>query len=386
MRVSIDGLSQLVPMGTGITTVLVSLLKQFGVQAPDTHFRIYVSQEGFRALDLPSAANIEYVTISFQKSRYLRPMLELLVLPVLLQRDRCDLFFSPSNYYMPISSPVPSVLTVYDLSFKDRHARYAAWKRFYYNIRMRSALHVVDQIITISQASKDMLVAHYNVQQEDVQIIYPAIEECENWDDSYEMDAVKTKYRLFDQFILSVGTHRRKRVGMIVQALEIVRQHPSFTEMPLVIVGPPGLLEVNRDFEEGIAEEKIKFLEFVPETDLHALYALSSVYVSASSHEGFGLTLLEAMNHSVPVVCSDIAAYREVAGNAALFFSQDSVESLADCILIALLNQSVRQDLTHMGHVNLQRYSAAVAAAKYLEIFQEVAYKRADIYEATTCC
>ena len=67
----------------------------------------------------------------------------------------------------------------------------------------------------------------------------------------------------------------------------------------------------------GIAE-RVRFLGWVEDVDLPALYSAANVYACPSLYEGFGFTVLEAMACGVPVVCSTAASLPEVAGDAAL--------------------------------------------------------------------
>lgn len=54
----------------------------------------------------------------------------------------------------------------------------------------------------------------------------------------------------------------------------------------------------------------------VPDNEMHALVAGARAMLMPSFEEGFGIPVIEALSASVPVICSDIVAHREVGGDA----------------------------------------------------------------------
>ena len=65
---------------------------------------------------------------------------------------------------------------------------------------------------------------------------------------------------------------------------------------------------------------------------LEKVYAASTCLVAASYGEGFGLPLIEAAQHGLPVIARDIPVFREVAGEGAFYFSGQSPEDLSQSI------------------------------------------------------
>ncbi|MBK8091656.1 MAG: glycosyltransferase family 4 protein [Verrucomicrobiaceae bacterium] len=79
--------------------------------------------------------------------------------------------------------------------------------------------------------------------------------------------------------------------------------------------------------------ERVLFLgESAPlsDDDVRSLYQLADALFFPSTQEGYGLPLIEAALHQLPIFCSDIPAHREVAPSEATFFHlTDSIPSLA---------------------------------------------------------
>ena len=63
------------------------------------------------------------------------------------------------------------------------------------------------------------------------------------------------------------------------------------------------------------------------------LYQQCQCLIAASEGEGFGLPLIEAALHGMPLLVRDLPVFREVAGKGAMYFSGSTPQSLASCVL-----------------------------------------------------
>jgi phosphatidylinositol alpha-mannosyltransferase len=81
--------------------------------------------------------------------------------------------------------------------------------------------------------------------------------------------------------------------------------------------------------------------------------------------ESFGITLVEAMAAGAAVVASDLEAFREVAGDAALFFEPGDAGALAEAVTELLLDDSKREAVAEIGRLRASRYDWPVVAADY---------------------
>ena len=59
-------------------------------------------------------------------------------------------------------------------------------------------------------------------------------------------------------------------------------------------------------------------------------YSKAQVYVLSSRWEGFGLVLVEAMAHRLPVVSSDLPTSKEIMGDFGLYFKNGNISELAE--------------------------------------------------------
>ena len=87
--------------------------------------------------------------------------------------------------------------------------------------------------------------------------------------------------------------------------------------------------------------ENLFWFEKATDEMLVQLYEQASAMVIASEAEGFGLPLIEAAQHKLPIIARDIPVFREIAGEHALYFSGTAPDDLARAIQrwLALFNK-----------------------------------------------
>ena len=69
--------------------------------------------------------------------------------------------------------------------------------------------------------------------------------------------------------------------------------------------------------------------------NIQAYYSQAQIYVLSSRWEGFGLVLVEAMAHGLPIVSSDLPTSKEIMGDNALYFPSGDTKTLASKLLEA---------------------------------------------------
>jgi glycosyltransferase involved in cell wall biosynthesis len=106
-------------------------------------------------------------------------------------------------------------------------------------------------------------------------------------------------------------------------------------DVNLVVVGKRGWMVdavCDRMRSHPEAGQRLFWIEGASDEYLQALYGASRCLIAASEGEGFGLPLIEAAQHGLPIIARDIPVFREVAGSHASYFSGESGEALADSV------------------------------------------------------
>jgi len=215
-------------------------------------------------------------------------------------------------------------------------------------------------IVPSSSTETDLIKMGFDGQN--IKVIAEAPNENFSMTDERETENIRKKYRIGGDYLLAIGVNPRKNLTRIIDAYELVKSSENnkrVRNMFLVAVGhAPSTI---------IAPRGVRFVGYVPDSDLAALYTGASVLVYPSLYEGFGLPILEAFKCEVPVVTSSISSLAEVAGKAAVMVDPYSVEDIARGIVYSLKNKRklVRKGLTHV-----KKYSWEKAARETLEVYR----------------
>ena len=119
-------------------------------------------------------------------------------------------------------------------------------------------------------------------------------------------------------------------------------------------------------------EDRIRFLGYVTDDELSALYSASFAFVYPSFYEGFGLPVLEAMSCGAAVITSGTSSLPEVGGDAALYIDPQSIGSLVDKMRVLTENESLLKTLRAKSPGQAGRFSWDKTAGTVLSVYDRV--------------
>jgi glycosyltransferase involved in cell wall biosynthesis len=156
----------------------------------------------------------------------------------------------------------------------------------------------------------------------------------------------------------------------------LARLRDEGVALPAVCAGEwygSGAPAIQRYIKEKNLSGLVSFPGAVPPPVLRMLYRSCRFVVYPSLHEWGGLPVLEAWLDGAAVACSSSGALPEYAGEAALLFDADSVESMAAALLRLHEDRPLRQDLARRGARRLSEFRWEAAAAAYREAYRRLA-------------
>ena len=267
---------------------------------------------------------------------------EQFILPAKLKRD--SVLWSPAN-----SGPLAiqnQALTIHDLSPLEHPEwftkSYSAWYRLFLPMLAKR----VRVIFTPSEYVKQKALKRFGVKN--------IIVTTNGVDTSvFHPNPKQSPIEFPKKYILFLGSIQpRKNLEGLMRAWSRINE--KFKDTWLVVAGDSGRVFRSVKF---FADERIRFLNYVPDEDLPALYANAELFVLPSFDEGFGLPALEAMACGTPVIVSDGGALPETVGDAGFIFRLEEPDGLAQAIEICLSDENLRESLIEKGLARVKMFS-----------------------------
>jgi glycosyltransferase involved in cell wall biosynthesis len=220
----------------------------------------------------------------------------------------------------------PLVVTVHDLAFLQDPAHFTRHGLRFFNRGLALVRNDADLVLVPSRASWQECV-DAGIEKDRLRLVphgvqVPAVS-------TRQVDEFRTAHGLSERYVLWCGTlEPRKNVPGLLRAFAIA--HEKDPNLELVLAGPNGWGDVEVPQTDGV-----RLLGFLPSDELHAAYAGARAFCYPSFREGFGLPVLEAMAHGVPVVTSAGTAMAEFTEGAGLLVDAHDVEGIANAVVVA---------------------------------------------------
>ncbi|MCK9204096.1 MAG: glycosyltransferase family 4 protein [Bacteroidales bacterium] len=357
----------------GMDFVALELIKN--LQQIDIHNEYYIFIKPGPDKCLQSSGNFHVVELPGPSY----PLWEQIILPRAARKYRCDMLHCTSNTG-PVFCPVPLILTLHDIFYLENVSLFtkgfSAYQKFGNMYRRYIVPAVVKhsrKIITVSNSEKNRIASFFKIFDSRLTFIYNGVStNFKPVEDHLIQEKVRNIYHLPEHFILLIGnTDPKKNTKGVVKAYADYF-HQCNSPLPIVIVDYPesGL---NKLLEEnGLSEiaSHIVRLDYIRNTDLPAVYSMSSLFLYPSFWESFGIPILEAMSCNTPVVTSNVFAMPEIAGDAALLVDPGKTEDLTTAMCKLTTDICLRDQLIERGKIQVKKFSWQKMAENYLHLYQ----------------
>lgn len=290
---------------------------------------------------------------------------------------------------------VPTVATVYDISFLLYPQLHSRYNRLYLRTILPLCVRSAKRIIAISENTRRDLINWLGSSvAERIRVVPGGVSNESSFEDLApdQLDNVLARYGLLNRpYILGVGTiePRKNYSGLVSAYAGLVKN--GYENTPLVIVGRVGwqneyerVKEIAQNASLSVQESvsaqnparQVVILTGVNDSDLRALYQGAAVFSYPSLYEGFGLPVLEAMAAGAPVITSNVSSLPEVtgtSGEAAILINPTDTtahtQALQNLLANPDLTQQLRSAARQRARIFTWRRSAELTSAVYEEAF-----------------
>lgn len=287
-------------------------------------------------------------------------------------RDGMDVFHGLSNE-LPVSKPngLKTVVTIHDLIFIRYPKLYKKIDVNIYKKKIISACKTADKIVAISNQTASDLQHYLKVPKERITVIYQGCNSIFNEKATPDqMDQVKKKYNLPENFVLTVGTlEPRKNAMLLLKAIARTKEKIS-----VVLIGKSTSYQKQLDqliHEEDI-NDRVHFIHHVDFEDLPKIYQAAKVFVYPSRFEGFGIPIVEAIASGTPVIATRGSCLEEAGGPSSVYVNPDDDKELASEIDRLLNDTAACEKMVQASKEYIKQFEPKQIADRLMGVYKEV--------------
>lgn len=167
--------------------------------------------------------------------------------------------------------------------------------------------------------------------------------------------------------LCSGAADQRKNIDLLIRAFAVAKLGDCELVVTSLRPGEQATTSYERTVKAAGLEGRVRFLGYVTDQQMKALYQGAILYAFPSLWEGFGLPMLEAYACGTPVLASRAGALPEVGGKAALLVDPHDVNAWARGM--ERICRGKRHDFAEKGFRELKRFSWDWAVRETLKVY-----------------
>ena len=280
-----------------------------------------------------------------------------------LKKHQADLFFSPDGF-LSLRTSIPQVGVIHDLNFEHYPKDIPKGPRKYLQSNFPKFAQKAQHIITVSQYSKEDLVATYGIDPDKITVAHNGGSDQFHPIAEHQQQKIRSQYTNDKPYFIFVGAlHPRKNLDRLLRAFDLFKENHS-SDIQLLIVGTP--LFRGSGPSETLSKLKYKdevhFSGHVPLSELTLLMGSALALTFVSYFEGFGIPMVEAMRAGTPILAGNATSLPEVGGEAALYVDPFDIASIASGLNEIATDSKLRAKLIELGHSRSQKFTWELSA------------------------
>lgn len=275
-------------------------------------------------------------------------------------------------FVTPVFSRIPSVVTVYDLSFVHYPALLPAARRLYLRLFTRRSCQHARRVIAISQSTADDLTTTFGIPASKIDVAVPGVGDQFKPLPRPEIEEFRRRKGLPDRFLLFLGTlEPRKNLPVLLRAYA---QLPAGDRaaVSLVLAGGQGWMvdDIFRTIEAYNLGTSVHLPGYVSAEELPLWYNSAEALVYPSVFEGFGMPVVEAMACGKPVLVSDVSSLPEAAGDTGYRLPPEDVTAWASALAHVIHDATWREEAGEKSRAHAVRFTWTETAVRTIASYR----------------
>lgn len=324
--------------GAGVFTK--NLLKAW-LTSPHNH-RITILHSSainvYDVFDLPHHSSIKLIRKNVNTIP-IRILYEQCVLPFTL--SGFDIYFSPTPsvpfFLKKVNPGIRTLITIHDMIPFFFREKYGKARSLYVRFLSKYGAKCADEIVTVSENSKNDIQDISNVDSKKITVIY-----------NFFINPPLIKERIYENFFVSISTiEPGKNIENTIMGFRKFIDKYSARNFKFYWLGKIGWGYSKESLTELITslnlDQHFFLLGYVDNDKKNSLLRNCAALVYLSHYEGFGLPVLEGLYYYKPAIVSKISSLPEVIGEAGVLCDKDNVEEIADAMHDIVLNSNQYQ-------------------------------------------
>ena len=274
-----------------------------------------------------------------------------IILPIILLINKVDIVICP-DYVAPIICHSKKIVVIHDNLFWKYPKNYPKIWRNYFTKLIQLGLNSKSIIITTSNYSKLGLQPLFKKNK-----IYSVYQSSESF-------SIQQTNQNGKKYILHVGTfEKRKNLLTLIKAFKKLKEELK-VDYKLVLAGSTYingdnkiLLKIEKYIKENNLFSNVLMPGYIDKNKALYFYNNSLMYVFPSIDEGFGIPLIEALKLKVPVICSDIPIFREIAHDSVLYFEKQNEINLFERMKELIESKELSSKLVSKGIKRVKKFN-----------------------------
>jgi len=353
-------------------TYLVNMVPALAAAAPEAKFLV-LTRDASSARAVAPRANVEFRVLP-SSGLWGRIGFVAFRAASVARRWQADIYFSVAEY-VPFGARCPGVLSLRNANvFTPLEQGWGRYQTFRLWVLRRLAVATAKRaarVVFVSQDSAAWMGDAAKVPSDRRAVIHHGVN-LEAW-----ARALQDVPRTGDAGILALSSvYRYKNIVRLIEAYCELGKRMS-DPPPLTIVGDEQDAKHLGDIREALERAgelgaRIRLVGEVPYEEISAYYRDARLFVFPSYLETFGHPLLEALAAELPVVASDMPVFREIAGDAALYFDPFDVGNIAEQMERVLRDSDLAESLAQRSRARAQSFTWKAAADRLAALLDEV--------------